>query len=116
MTAAAQTPVTLQFLSTDLVYPEPPAFEVTIAPNGKIAPTGTVEILDGTTVVGTYPLPKFTGGHTFGLVLPVLNVGQHSISAVYSGDANYAPGTSASVLVTVTPGFEIIWKGSIFGC
>ena len=26
------------------------------------------------------------------------------MSAVYSGDANYAPGTSATVIVTITPG------------
>jgi len=101
---APATAVTLQFASTTLVYPLPPAFEVTIAPQGKVAPTGSIQILDGSTVVGTYPVPKFTDGHSFGLVLPPLNVGKHPMSAAYSGDTNYPPGTSATVTLTITPG------------
>ena len=48
------------------------------------------------------PLPA-QNGHTFGLTLTPLNVGTHSLTAVYSGDANYGAGTSAPVVVTVAP-------------
>ena len=40
-------------------------------------------------MVGTYLVPKFTVGHIFGLVLPPLNVGHYSMSAVYAGDKSY---------------------------
>ena len=107
-TAALTIPVTavsLQLASTNLVYPLPPAFEIIVSPaSGKPAPTGTVTVTDGSTPVGTYTLYALTQGHLIGLVLPPLNVGTHPLTAVYSGDANYAPGTSATVTVTVTPG------------
>jgi sugar lactone lactonase YvrE len=107
-TAALTIPVTavsLQLASTNLVYPLPPAFEIIVSPaNGKPAPTGTVTIYDGTAAVATYPLYALSNGYLIGLVLPPLSVGTHPLTAVYSGDANYAPGTSATVTVTVTPG------------
>jgi sugar lactone lactonase YvrE len=99
------TAVSLQLASTNLVYPLPPAFEILVSPaSGKPAPTGTVTIYDGSTAIGSYPLYSLTKGYLIGLVLPPLNVGTHPLTAVYSGDANYAPGTSATVIVTVSPG------------
>ncbi|RRA48463.1 Ig-like domain repeat protein [Acidipila sp. EB88] len=99
------TAVSLQLASTKLVYPLTPAFEIVVAAaNGKPAPTGTVTVYDGSTAIGNYPLLALTRGYLLGLVLPSLNVGTHPLSALYSGDANYAPGTSAIVTVTVTAG------------
>ena len=98
------TVVSLQLLSTRLVYPEPPAFAIKVGTGASPAPTGTVTIYDGTTVVGTYTLYAQFKGNLLGLVLPPLNVGTHMLEAVYSGDANYAPGQSPIVTVTVTPG------------
>jgi DNA-binding beta-propeller fold protein YncE len=106
-TATLSVPVTtvsLQLLSTKLVYPEPPAFAIKVGTGASPAPTGTVTIYDGTTVVGTYTLYAQFKGNLLGLVLPPLNVGTHMLQAVYSGDANYAPGQSSIVTVTVTPG------------
>jgi hypothetical protein len=85
------------------VYPLT-VFEVTIAPGSKVAPTGSVQVLDDTTVVGTYGVAASTDGHTFGLVLPPLNVGVHKLTAVYSGDKNYAAARSSAVSITITPG------------
>jgi hypothetical protein len=98
------TSVTFRLLTTQLVYPEPPAFEINITPSGSKEPTGTVTIFDGSNQLSSYSLYAQTKGVLLGLVLPPLNVGNHMLQAVYSGDANYPPGQSAVIAVTVTPG------------
>ncbi len=59
---------------------------------------GTITLYDGSTVIGTYSLP--IGGILAG-VTPQLSVGTHTLRAVYSGNAQYPPGQSAIVTVTV---------------
>jgi hypothetical protein len=61
--------------------------------------TGTVDILDGATVVITLPV---SGGPISVLNTSTLAVGSHAITAVYSGDAIYAGSSSAAVTVTVS--------------
>jgi hypothetical protein len=66
-------------------------------------PTGSVNFLDGTTVIGNAPLS--TNGGTVSLTLSgnsswattSLTTGTHTITAVYSGDSNFATSTSAPV-------------------
>jgi hypothetical protein len=60
-------------------------------------PTGTVAFLDGTTVLDTAPLDA-NGNATF--ATSSLSSGNHTIIAVYSGDANFI-GSSGSNLETV---------------
>jgi hypothetical protein len=60
--------------------------------------TGTVQFLDGTTVLGT----AFLSGGSASISPSTLPVGTHSITAVYTGDFNYAPGTSAALTQTVS--------------
>jgi hypothetical protein len=62
-------------------------------------PTGTVQVLDGKTKLATLTL--FKGAATYNL--RGLNVGAHSISIAYSGDAHNPAGVSAPVSFTVTP-------------
>ena len=65
--------------------------------------TGTVTFDDGTTVLGTVTLPT-TGARTgVTLVVTTLGPGMHTITAVYSGDANFPPSTSAPITLVVTP-------------
>jgi hypothetical protein len=62
------------------------------------SPTGTVTFTEGTTVLGT-------GSWWFGaynLTLRTLPVGTHTITARYSGDASFLPGSASTVLV-ITP-------------
>jgi Bacterial Ig-like domain (group 3)/Divergent InlB B-repeat domain len=96
------TPVIMQVLASKLTFPEPVLFEVTVAPNGAIVPTGSIRIYDGATLLQSFDLPT-QNNHTFGLTLTPLNVGTHSLKAVYPGDKNYTPGTSAPVVITVAP-------------
>jgi hypothetical protein len=65
-------------------------FTATITPSSA---TGTVTFKDGTTVLGTVALSN--GQATFGTTK--LSVGTHSITAVYSGDANCNGSTSNTV-------------------
>src|SRR5205823_4705318 len=82
---------------------QPIAFSVTIASladNGT--PTGTVTFLDGSTVLGTAPVND-AGQAT--LTIAAFSVGPHTITAVFSGDANHAPSTStvASLFISTAP-------------
>src|SRR5205807_1997910 len=60
-------------------------------------PTGTVTFQDGTSALGTGTLSG--GAATF--ITSGLTAGTHSITAVYSGDANFAGGTSPVLMQTV---------------
>ena len=69
------------------------------APSGVAAATGTVQFLDGSSVIGTVALSSRTA------VLAVSNLaaGSHQIVAIYGGDATWY-GNSAAVAVTVAIG------------
>jgi hypothetical protein len=62
------------------------------------APTGTVKFLDGTTQIGSATM---NGAGTASFTTTSLSLGQHSITAVYSGDANSNPGTSTVLTESV---------------
>jgi len=55
--------------------------------------TGTMTFYDGSTQIGTAPVSG--GSATF--TTTALAAGVHSITATYSGDSNYGPGTSGAV-------------------
>jgi hypothetical protein len=60
--------------------------------------SGTITLYDGSTVIGTYSLP--IGGILAGIT-PPLSRGTHSLRAVYGGNAQYPPGQSPIITVTV---------------
>jgi uncharacterized protein (TIGR03437 family) len=62
------------------------------------APTGTVSIFDGATVVATGTVPK---AGLLTISMPSLAAGLHTLEALYSGDSNYAPIRLGSYSVTV---------------
>lgn len=64
---------------------------------GPVAPTGTVNFLDNGTVIGSEPVQGLKAEFT----VSNLSAGAHTISAAYSGDANYGPATSNSITQTV---------------
>jgi hypothetical protein len=70
----------------------------TVAPaSGTGTPTGTVTFMDGTTALGAVVLSRGTAR----LSIKTLAAGAHSITAVYSGDANFGGNTSAATTQTV---------------
>jgi hypothetical protein len=74
-------------------------FTATVAPTtGSGSPTGTVSFFDGATQLGTGTV---TGGSAT-YATTALTTGAHSVTAQYSGDANFAASTSTAVSVTVS--------------
>ena len=71
---------------------------VTLTATVPTGATGTVSFKDGTSVIGT---PCTIVGTTCAITTLALTGGAHSITAVYSGDANYASSTSAVLTQTV---------------
>jgi hypothetical protein len=72
--------------------------------------TGTVEFLDGTTVIGGVPQILNSTTHTAQITTSSLSLGSHSITAVYSGDANNETSTSSALTQTVkqTPALALV--------
>lgn len=64
------------------------------------SPTGTVQFKDGASDLGS-PVSLSAGVATLSTNL-LVTVGNHSITAVYSGDSNNAPSTSSALVQTVT--------------
>ena len=94
----AQPLLTLSSASSTLEAGATAQITATLVSSG-VSPTGTLSLLDGKVVVATQPL---AAGKDVRFSLPALSVGQHTLSASYSGDANNASAISAELLVTVT--------------
>jgi uncharacterized protein (TIGR03118 family) len=62
-------------------------------------PTGTVAFVDGNTQLGASPLDQ-NGVAT--LTVSTLAAGNHSVGAIYNGDANFSGSTSAAVAITIS--------------
>ena len=74
------------------------AFSVQVTGSNTMIATGTVAFKEGTTTLGTATLD---GTGAAGFSTTAFAPGQHTVVAVYAGDANYAGSASASVVETV---------------
>jgi Bacterial Ig-like domain (group 3)/Chlamydia polymorphic membrane protein (Chlamydia_PMP) repeat len=95
------TTTTIASSSSTSVFGQVVTFTATVSPIVFLgaAPTGTVTfLLDGSTPLGTSSLDSY--GQAM-LSVPKLSVGSHTITASYSGDANFIASTSAVVTQTV---------------
>ena len=92
--AKAPVAITLAVSSNSIVPGTPLVLTPQVASTTSGVPTGTVSLMDGNAVLGTAQV---------GTAFTVANlvVGSHSIVAVYPGDADFLPGTSSAVAVTV---------------
>jgi len=77
--------------SNPSVFQQMVTFTVTVAPQYSCTPTGTVTLMDGATPIAAN-LPLTGGTATF--TTSALSVGVHSITASYSGDANFISSNS----------------------
>jgi hypothetical protein len=76
-----------------------------MAASGSSVPTGTITFSDGSTALGTGALDN-TGKATYSS--SSLSAGAHSITAAYSGDADYTASTSPALALAVNaPGFTL---------
>jgi len=77
-------------------------FAATFTPSVlNVLTTGTVTFMDGATPIGN---PVAISNNKAQLIVNTLSAGTHAITAVYSGDSNYNPHTSPSVLQVVNQG------------
>jgi large repetitive protein len=75
----------------------------TVAPaSGAGTPTGTVTFYAGSTILGTGTLTLVGGVAQATLTVSSLAVGNYSIKAVYSDDANFAASTSAALAQVIS--------------
>ena len=74
---------------------QPVTFTATVSPSTA---TGTVQFFDGSTSLGSVVVSSGQAS----LTTPSLTAGKHSITAVYSGNANFASSTSAVFSQNVT--------------
>jgi hypothetical protein len=106
----AGTQVTLSSSANPSVYGQAVTFTATVtavAP-GSGTPTGEVDFYDGDTYLGSAALD--TNGRAT-LTTTDLDVGAHTITAVYLGDDNFLAMTSAGLSQTVNPGPAPAWRG-----
>jgi len=81
------------------VFGQPVTLTATVTPNDN---GGSVKFLDGASPIpGCSAQPLSGASHQATCVTGALSVGNHTVTAVYSGDANYLGSTSAGVLYTV---------------
>jgi len=86
--------------AASLVFGQVETLTATLTPTftTRPAPTGWIAFYDGTTLLGTSAVSGSAATYTAGS----LAVGSHSFTAVYTGDGNFNPNTSAASAVTVT--------------
>jgi hypothetical protein len=93
------TTMLLSASATQLTSGQSVTLTASVAPqSGSGTPTGSVTFLDGQTQLGASPLSAGSSSFTSAS----LSTGTHSITATYSGEANYSASTSSPVTVTVT--------------
>jgi hypothetical protein len=107
----AATTTSLSASSTQATSGQAITFTAAVAPkSGSDVPTGTVAFSDGATQLGTVSLNSAAAA---AFDTSSLAIGSHSISAVYSGDANFAASTSTPVPVTISTPAKITTTTSI---
>jgi len=85
--------------ATPSVFGETLIFTATVSPQFTGMPTGTVTFYDGSAVLGTGTL---NGSAHATLTTTALQVGTHSLTAVYAGDTNFIASTSNPITQTET--------------
>jgi hypothetical protein len=98
--------VALQSSMNPVLLLNPVALTATLT--GVTVPTGSVSFLDGTTPLGAAPVTNGTAT----LAVTILAVGTHSITAVYSGDTNFAVAASAPPISEVVQDFSLAISAS----
>ncbi len=101
--AGIATTTTLTSSTNPSVFGQSVTFTATVTPSsGSGTPTGSVTFYAGSTALGTATL----SGKKASLKTTSVPVGSQAITAVYSGDTNYAPSTSAVLDPDGEPGLD----------
>ena len=91
------TTTTLSAGTNPAAFGQTVALVATVQPPGSGSATGTVTFLDGASTLGTITVSN----NLAQLNVSSLGVGSHTLTAKYSGDANFAGSTSSAVTETI---------------
>jgi hypothetical protein len=102
------TTISLSLSASSIPFGQAETITATLSPSlsSQPAPTGSIAFYDGTTLLGTSPI---SGGSAV-FASSALAVGSHSITAVYAGDSNFNPNSTAAAtlaVTTVAPAFTL---------
>jgi hypothetical protein len=103
--AQAKTTTSLTAPAASVLTGASVTFSISVSPGFAGTPTGSVQVLNGTTLLATVPLTAPVTTYT----TSSLPVGSNSITAVYQGNTNFSASTSAVFTETVTgpPDFSV---------
>jgi len=87
-------PVTIASSNNPSTYSQPIVLTSTV----PAAATGTITFMDGSTTLGTAPIV----GATANITIATLMAGSHTLTANYSGDANFTSASSSPLTQSVT--------------
>jgi sugar lactone lactonase YvrE len=113
--AAAPATISVQYASTQLVFPGATNITACITSLSHTIPTGTVGIYDGTTLLTTQTLQG--NGCAYWYIAPGLSAGKHAVTAKYSGDNSNGAVTSTATTLTVSPApanMSASWSSNFF--
>lgn len=96
---SVDTQVQLSISPSTVTYPLGTNVTAKVAKINSYVPSGTVQIRDNGSTVATLTLSKGAAYY----YLKGLSAGTHQLTALYSGDAHNAAGTSAAVALNVQP-------------
>ncbi len=96
VTPAVVTTTTLSVSNASPVFGQSVTFTARVTPGTA---TGTVNFVDGSTVIATVALSGGVATYT----TSTLAIASHSVTAVYAGDTSNAASTSAAVVVGIGP-------------
>ena len=103
------TSFTLSDSASSITFGQAETFTATVAASmvSRPSPSGTVSFYDGTTLLASVAL----SGGSAAYATSALTTGSHSITAAYSGDANFNPNTSSTTtqvtVAALTPAFTL---------
>jgi sugar lactone lactonase YvrE len=98
--AKAASSVTVSALPTATIQFQSVTFTANVSALTGGVPTGTVNFMNGSTVLGSGPVGT-TGTATF--TTTTLAVGNYQVVAQYSGDGNFTTGSSSALAFVVSP-------------
>jgi streptogramin lyase len=101
---AVATTTTLTALPNPLADGQPATFTATVTPAPTGSPAGIISFYSGTTLLGTATL-NASGVATY--TTSSLAAGADSITAVYPGNASFAPSTSSPLSETVNTAYTV---------
>ena len=99
--SSAKATITVTAANSTLKYPNSQNLVACVTLSGNALPNGTISFYDGATLLTTQPISNTACLYWW--VTPALQVGTHSIKAVYNDTSNKNV-TSTAITITVNPG------------